>query len=159
MPAPGTDDIASLASTPVTIDAGATASEAAQLMGTAHIGSLVVTEDDEPVGLVTDRDLTMAALLRPAGSAMPTVGSVASRPLMSIDVDGTLVDATILFQKHCVRRVGVRNKDGALVGIIAADSIMQALGGPLDDLSHALARELSEERSPSPTDRSTFGPE
>jgi len=156
---PVRDDVAALASTPVTIDSEATVVEAAQMMWSEHIGSLVVMEAGEPAGLVTDRDATLAALLRPAGSAVPTVGSAASRPLISIGAEASLVDATMQFRRHCVRRVGVLDASGTLIGILAADSVLQALGRPLDDLSRALTREFQEERSPSPTAQSTFGPE
>ena len=152
-------DLLALASPPVTIDGGATASEAAQLMGTKHVGSIVVTEDGRPVGLVTDRDLALAALLRPAGSDVPTVGGMASRPLLSVAEDATLVDATTLFHRHCVRRVGVVDAGGDLVGVLSADSVLQALGSSLDDIAEALAREFDEERHPSPTASGTFGPE
>ncbi|MEM9379502.1 MAG: CBS domain-containing protein [Planctomycetota bacterium] len=152
-------DIRALASTPVTIDASASVAEAAQELGKQHVGSLVVVDAGEPIGLVTDRDLTMAALLRPPGSAPPTVGSVASRPLLSVDLDASLVDATLLFQRHCIRRIGVRNASGALVGVLSADSVLQALGGRLADIAQALAREFDQERSPLPAGSSTFGSE
>ena len=48
---------------------------------------------------------------------------------------------------------------GTLVGVLSADSVLQSLGRPLDDMSKALARELSEERDPSPSSNSTYGPE
>jgi CBS domain-containing protein len=155
----GSSDVLALASPPITIDGGATAPEAAQLMGTQHIGSVVVTEDGQPVGLVTDRDLALATLLRPAGSEVPTVGSVASRPLLTVNSSATLVEATTLFQRHCVRRAGVMDTKGELVGVLSADSVLQALGRTLGDMAEALAREFSEERHPSAQSPSTLGPE
>lgn len=154
-----TSEVLALASPPITIDGSASACEAAQLMGTEHVGSVVVVEDGRPIGLVTDRDLTMATLLRPAGSDVPAVAAIASRPFLSIPAEASLVDATAIFDRHCVRRVGVVDASGELVGVLAADSVLQELGRPLDDIAHALAREFTEERDPSPQTSSTFGPE
>ncbi|MEZ6014156.1 MAG: CBS domain-containing protein [Planctomycetota bacterium] len=148
----------SLASPPATVRVDASLSEAARRMGRAHVGSLVVVDDAGPVGLVTDRDVVLAACLREPDAAAPQVGEVASRPLVTLAANAPLDALTALCAQRCIRRVGLVDEAGALVGVVAVDSVVQYLGGQLGDLARALGREFAEERAPTATQR-TFGPE
>lgn len=49
----GPDDV-------VTGDRDATLTDIAETLESENVGAVVVTEDDEPVGLVTDRDVALA---------------------------------------------------------------------------------------------------
>ncbi|MEM6673108.1 MAG: CBS domain-containing protein [Planctomycetota bacterium] len=156
---PAAGDLLALATRPVTIDAAASVAAAAQAMGEKHVGSVVVTEDERPVGLVTDRDLVMASLLRPKGSEPPPVGEVASRPFLHVMSGATVVDATNMMEHHCVRRIGVVDASGALVGVISADDVLLAMGRSLEGLAGAVAREFAEEIDPTSSTTSSYGPE
>jgi CBS domain-containing protein len=148
-----------LASVPETIDASASLAQAAQRMARAHVGSLVVVEDGAPVGLVTDRDLTMAACTRHEGTPAPAVGLVASRPLVTLDEHAPLDALTRLMADRCIRRVGLVDATGALTGIVVADSVVMYLGRQMGDLALTLEREFAEEREPTARVARTFGPE
>lgn len=161
MSARGTTPVLALASPPQTIDGEASLAEAAQRMGRAHVGSLVVLEAGVPVGLVTDRDVALAACLREprAGGPPPRVGAVASRPLLTLPAHATLDELTRLCAARCVRRVALMDDRGALVGVVSTDAVLQHLGAQLGDLARALTRELEEERAPTRSRGSAFGPE
>lgn len=152
-------NLSSLASPPETIDASESLANAAQRMGRAHVGSLVVVDGADVVGLVTDRDLVLAACLRAAGADPPTVGEVASRPLVTLPETVTFDELTRLFAARCIRRVGLVDAAGALTGIVAADTVIQYLGRQLGDLARALEREFEQERAPKTVHAPTFGPE
>lgn len=151
--------LCTLASAPETIDAGASLAQAAQRMARAHVGSLVVLEDGAPVGLVTDRDVTMAACTCPAGTAPPVIGAVASRPLVTLDEHAPLEALTRLMADRCIRRVGLVDGTGALTGIVVADAVVMHLGRRMGDLALTLEREFAEEREPTSRVARTFGPE
>lgn len=131
--------------------------EAAQAMGRWHVGSLVVDMDGEPVGLVTDRDLALHVLL--GGSARNPVGSCASRPLLTVREDATSVDAITRMRASRVRRLGVVDRDGALVGVISADDLFGDAAAQSGALAGALRRELRSEQYPPPAPGSLFGKE
>jgi CBS domain-containing protein len=151
--------LSGLASPPECIDAGASLADAALYMGRRHIGSLVVVEHGAPVGLVTDRDVALAGCLRAPHAPPPPVGAVASRPLVTLPESATLEDLTALFASRCIRRVGLVDGRGALVGIVSSDSVVQFLGRHLGELARTFEREFEVEREQRDFQPSTFGTE
>jgi CBS domain-containing protein len=147
-----------LASPPATIEAHAPLAEAARRMGRSHVGSLVVLEDGAPVGLVTDRDIALAACLAPRGEAPPLVGAVASRPLVTLSKAASLDELTQLCAVRCIRRVGLVDDAGELVGVVSTDSVVQHLGRQMGELARTFQREFEAEREPAHRPV-TFGPE
>jgi len=110
---------------PRSIGASASVVEAARLMREEHIGSLPVTDDDQLVGMVTDRDITTRVVAESADPKMTSVADVYSRDLISVEPDKDLAEALRLMARHQVRRLPVVEK-GRLVGIVAQADI--ALG-------------------------------
>ena len=107
---------------PRSIDASASVVEAAQLMREQHIGSLPITDDDQLVGMITDRDITTRVVAEAADPQMTSVGEVYSRDLISVEPDKDLAEALQLMARHQVRRLPVV-EDGRLVGIVAQADI------------------------------------
>jgi CBS domain-containing protein len=103
---------------------GATASvvEAARLMREAHIGSLPITDNEELVALITDRDITTRVVAEAADPQITSVGDVCSRDLISVEPDKELEEALQLMARHQVRRLPVV-ENGRLVGIVAQADI------------------------------------
>jgi CBS domain-containing protein len=107
---------------PRSIGQSASVVEAARLMREEHIGSLPVTDDEQLVGMVTDRDITTRVVAESADPKMTSVGDVYSRDLISVEPDKDLEEALRLMARHQVRRLPVV-KNGRLVGIVAQADI------------------------------------
>src|SRR6188474_1158922 len=75
---------------PRSIGASASVVEAARLMRDEHIGSLPITDDEELVGMITDRDITTRVVAEAADPKMTSVGDVVSRDLISVEADEAL---------------------------------------------------------------------
>ena len=103
---------------PRSIGASASVVEAARLMRDEHIGSLPITDDEELVGMITDRDITTRVVAEAADPKMTSVGDVVSRDLISVEPDEELEEAVQLMASHQVRRLPV-DENGRLVGIVA----------------------------------------
>ena len=103
---------------PRSIGASASVVEAARLMRDEHIGSLPITDDEELVGMLTDRDITTRVVAEAADPKMTSVGDVVSRDLISVEPDEDLEEAVRLMASHQVRRLPVV-ENGRLVGIVA----------------------------------------
>jgi CBS domain-containing protein len=111
---------------PRSIGASASVVEAARLMREEHIGSLLpITDDEQLVGMITDRDITTRVVAEAADPKMTLVGDVYSRDLISVKPDEDLEKALKLMARHQVRRLPVVD-NGRLVGIVALADI--ALG-------------------------------
>jgi CBS domain-containing protein len=107
---------------PRSIEASSSVVEAARLMREEHIGSLPITEDEQLVGMITDRDITTRVVAEAADPTMTSVGDVYSRDLISVEPDKDLAEALQLMARHQVRRLPVV-ENGRLVGIVAQADI------------------------------------
>ncbi len=111
-----------MTSDPQSIGASASVVEAAKLMRKEHIGSLPITDDEQLVGVITDRDITTRVAAEAANLDTTSVGDVCSRDLVSVEPDEDLEDALELMAHHQVRRLPVL-EHGRLVGIVTQADI------------------------------------
>ena len=107
---------------PRSIGASASVVEAARLMREEHIGSLPITDDEQLVGMITDRDITTRVVAEAADPTSTSVEDVYSRDLVSVEPNEDLDEALQLMARHQVRRLPVV-ENGRLVGIVAQADI------------------------------------
>ena len=110
---------------PRSIGASASVVEAARLMREQHVGSLPITDDEQLVGMITDRDITTRVVAEAADPQKTSVEEIYSRELISVEPDKDLEEALQLMASYQVRRLPVV-ENGRLVGIVAQADI--ALG-------------------------------
>ncbi|MBU2617834.1 MAG: CBS domain-containing protein [Euryarchaeota archaeon] len=110
----------------ITADSNMRASEAAQKMTKHKIGSLVVTEDDKPIGIVTERDMIQKIMSKNVDPSSVILKDVMSQPLVTIEPDEGLSSAAQKLLEKDIRRLPIVEND-KLVGIITdADMIIFA---------------------------------
>ncbi len=107
---------------PRSIGASASVVEAARLMREAHIGSLPITDGEQLVGMITDRDITTRVVAEAADLATTSVRDVCSRDVISVEADKDHEEAVELMARHQVRRLPVV-ENGRLIGIVAQADI------------------------------------
>lgn len=94
------------------------------------------------VGVVTDRDVCMAAGTKHRPLAHVSVNETMSHPVFSCFADENVKTVLVTMAKHRIRRLPVLNKSGHLQAVLSMDEIVQApprLGGPTaDDIIAAL---------------------
>ncbi|RLG54891.1 MAG: signal transduction protein, partial [Thermoproteota archaeon] len=73
----------------VTIEEDKTVVEAAKLMGEKRIGSLIVTREGEPVGILTERDILTKAIACDLDICKLKVKEIMSSPLIVVKPDIT----------------------------------------------------------------------
>jgi CBS domain-containing protein len=130
-------NIASIMTSEVlTINPENTLHEAAQLMGEKHIGSLIVTKYETPVGIITEGDVISVAtegipLQRGWISSSPSIRNekvekFMSFPLVKICVECQLKDVARMMLEKRVQRLGVCNSVD-LVGVITTSDMIGSL--------------------------------
>ena len=127
----------------VTADPNATVAELAQTMDEQAVGSIVITDGNEPVGIVTDRDLTIRVLGEETDPSSLAANGVMSENLYTIDRGDGFYQAAELMSEHGIRRLPVCDDD-ELVGIITADDFTELLA----DEQHQLANVIRAQRPP-----------
>jgi CBS domain-containing protein len=90
------------------------------------IGCVPVVDDQNRVeGMITDRDICMAAYTRGQPLSQLDVGSAMSRPAHSCSPDHSVVEAETIMRARCVRRMPVVDKAGQLVGILSLNDLVR----------------------------------
>ncbi|MFP4627329.1 MAG: CBS domain-containing protein [Natronomonas sp.] len=101
--------------------------ELAQIMRDEEVGSVVITEDESPVGIVTDRDLTMRVLAEGSSPEGQTAADVMSSDLQTVDTETGFYEAAEVMSEHGIRRLPVLSNGGDLAGIITADDLTELM--------------------------------
>lgn len=99
----------------------------AGLMWKFDIGGLpVVNEAGRAIGMVTDRDVAMAAYLQGSPLRSITVSSVMSRELVTCRERDLVKDVEQVMRGRQVRRVPVIDEQGKLLGMLSINDIARA---------------------------------
>ena len=130
---------------PRSIKASASVVEAARLMREEHLGSLPITEDEQLVGMITDRDITTRVVAEAADPNATSVGDVYSQDLITVEPDRDLDEALQLMARHQVRRLPVV-ENGRLVGIVAQADIALSENEKTGELVEAISAPSEGER-------------
>jgi CBS domain-containing protein len=110
----------------VTAATGDSLRRVGELMRDRNVGSIVICDDDRPIGVITDRDLALA-VVADAVDAEATAGTQASRPIVTGRIEMDLEEAVALMVQHRIRRLPVTDGD-ALVGIVTIDDLAVRAG-------------------------------
>lgn len=119
----------------------ATAEALAMRLEEANIGSIIIEEEMEPVGVVTDRDLALRVVARDGDPATLTARDIMSETPVTVDVESGLLDVTQVMRQNAVRRLPVVDADGKLVGIITLDDVLRLLAWEMDNLGGVVEAE------------------
>lgn len=128
----------------VTAQQDTSVSDLASTMDREDVGSVVITDGDSPVGIVTDRDLAVRVLAEEDDPAALSAEDVMSENLTTIDANAGFYEATELMSEHGVRRLPVLGSDGQLDGIITADDLTELIA----DEQQQLAGVIQSQRPP-----------
>jgi CBS domain-containing protein len=109
----------------LTIDSSKTVAEAAELMTQKEVGDVVVTENDSPRGIVTERDFVrrVIAKQRPLDTK---ITDVMTTPLITIAPDASINEAARKMVNNKIRRLPVI-RDHKLVGILVVSDFAKHL--------------------------------
>ncbi len=110
----------------LTIEPTQSVLEAAVLMTEKGEGSIVVIEGGAVKGIVTERDLLFKVTSKHKDPAELKVTEIMSSPLISIDPEASIREATKIMIDNKIRRLAVI-EDGALVGMISVWNVTQSI--------------------------------
>jgi CBS domain-containing protein len=110
----------------VTADTDDSLRQVGELMRDRNVGSVVITEHERPVGVITDRDLAIA-VAADGVSTDDAAGRHASRPLVTGQVEMDLEEAVALMVQHRIRRLPVTDGHD-LAGIVTIDDLAVRAG-------------------------------
>ena len=116
--------------------------DVARMMIDNDCGEIPVVDDrGVPVGVVTDRDITIRIVAEGRDTMNATASDAMSSPVKTVREDSTIKDATTLMESAKIRRVPVVGDGGKLTGIVSLADIALAAK---DKLTVDVVKEVSE---------------
>ena len=110
----------------LSISPKATVREAITLMATRNIGALPVMEDNELLGIITERDYARNVILKGRSSKDTCVDEVMSTGLTTVRPDQSVTDCMELMTEKRIRHLPVV-EEGRVVGIISIGDVVMAV--------------------------------
>ena len=99
---------------------------ALEIMAEKDIGALLVVEDDQVVGLFSERDYARKVILEGKHSMEISVSEIMTKDVVSIPPDTTTFHALELMTNKRVRHLPVL-EDGKLLGLISIGDVVLAI--------------------------------
>ncbi len=109
----------------IAVDASITVNEAAKMMEDSKVGSVIVMENNTPLGIVTDRDFAVKVAAHAYQISTP-VKRIMSAPLTAINPDETVWMISDIMYTRGVRKLPVI-EDDQVIGIVTATDLVNQL--------------------------------
>ena len=98
--------------------------DAARVMWENDCGVLPIVKDQQVIGMITDRDICMAAAMRKSNLSGISVEEVMTGQIYAVNPEDDIDQALELMQQHQLRRLPVINPEGELEGILSMNDIV-----------------------------------
>lgn len=108
-----------------TVSPDATVLEAISIMAEKGIGALVVTQDNEVVGILSERDYTRKVALMERSSYDTTVSEIMTAKVLTISRSNTVEECLQLMTDRHLRHLPVV-EENKLVGLISIGDLVKA---------------------------------
>ena len=102
---------------------GTTLQATALKMREAGVGMLPVVEAGQPIGVITDRDITVRATANGLDPKSSRTGEVMTRQVFCCFEDESTDEAARRMEEHMIRRMLVLDRQDRMVGIVTLDDL------------------------------------
>lgn len=106
-----------------TAEPDSTIEEVATMMKDENVGAIPVVDDDELVGIVTDRDIVVRCIAEGKDPSECEVEEIVSEELETVTPDDDVRRAAEIMQRKQIRRLPVCDEEGRLVGMLSLGDI------------------------------------
>jgi CBS domain-containing protein len=103
--------------------------QVARLMVQHDCGEIpVIDPDEQPIGVVTDRDIVCRMVAAGKNPLAYTAQSCMSQPVITVQADASLNEVVDTMEKHRIRRLPVIDERGCCAGIVAQADVAWSSG-------------------------------
>ena len=118
----------------------------AEQMREEAVGSVVIVAEDEPISIISDRKIAMAAI--EGDIADRTAEEFMTEELVTAHVDTGIDELIDTMSDEAIRRVPLVDDEGSLAGVISMDDLLVRLANELDTLTKVPERQSPKLRQP-----------
>ena len=116
--------------------------EALKLMAEKNVGALVVSENNDIVGIFSERDFARQSILHEDFSNSIPVGELMTKTVVCIGPDQTIESCMEIMTEKRIRHLPVMEND-QLAGIISVGDVMNAMVSEQKDTINQLGKFIS----------------
>jgi CBS domain-containing protein len=109
---------------PTTLSMSASVLDAARAMRDADIGDVIVVDNGQVCGIVTDRDLVVRTIAQGREPSKTKLGDICSRDLTTVLPSDSVDEAVQLMRQKAIRRLPVV-EGGRAVGVVSIGDLAQ----------------------------------
>ncbi len=114
--------------------------DAAKKMWVQNVGAIVVVDKENvPVGIITDRDISMKGVAQGKDPKTTSLKTIMSQEVVVLNEERTLFEAARTMREQGIRRIPVVNEKGTLSGIISLDDMLTVFGREMSALAGTVA--------------------
>ena len=121
----------------ISIDEAKTIKNAANMMNEARIGSIIITKDDTPVGILTERDFVTKIAAKEIPLSTP-LSKVMTKPLLVIGPNQTVWEAAEIMKNMEIHRVAVQDEN-KIIGMVTTTDLVKIISIGSDSNLHRVA--------------------
>lgn len=125
---------------PIAATRKASIAEVARLMRDEQVGSVVIEEEHRPVGIVTDRDITVKLTAEGKDPQHVTAEDVMTENPVTVQRDAGVFELVETMAENSVRRIPVVDGD-ELYGIVTLDDLDRLLSDERRNLTEVIEAE------------------
>lgn len=115
---------------------------------------LLVGDDGRLIGVVTDRDVCLAAYMHHKPLHLIPTARAMTKAVISVQSDRDVQSVEDLMRENAIRRIPVTDRDGRPTGVVSLDDLAQAALGETDESAgREVVRTLAAVAAPRPRDR------
>jgi CBS domain-containing protein len=119
----------------ISLDKSKSVFDAAKILASKKIGSIIITSDKNPVGILTERDVVSKVVAKGKDPKKIKLEEVMSKPLLFVYSNQSIQDAAISMRQHNIKRLVVFDKkNNKLVGIITQGDLIAVYPAIIDIL-------------------------
>jgi CBS domain-containing protein len=107
----------------ISIDSSMTVKDAAAMMEDTNVGSIVITDGNTPVGILTERDFVNRVVGKDKASDTP-LSEVMTQPITVVEPDETVWNVAEVMRTKNIHKVPVQDGN-KLVGIFTATDLVR----------------------------------
>ncbi len=100
--------------------------DAVQKLANANIGSLIVIEDDRPVGIFTERDYARNVILQGKASSTTPVRDIMTTRVIYVQPEQTVEECMAIMTDKHIRHLPVLNGE-KLIGMISIGDLVKSI--------------------------------
>ena len=107
----------------ISIDSSMTVKDAACMMADANVGCIIITKDNAPLGILTERDFVKKIASKNKALSTP-LSEVMSAPLTIIGQDETIWEAAEMMKQNGIHKLPVQ-EGNKVIGIITTTDLVE----------------------------------